>query len=189
MLLCPWLFFNLIVHSLLICNWVFTTRKPPDFRKTNLFFSLLNCSVHTQNSGVRWLLVGFVQCSGTNKIYYWLPNEKHHVHTNLLSLGRDTTATFILFGESPAILPGSIATYQVCFKLGWDYLQGTLLDALILFLSCRATHCFSFSQKSSKLIMIEWYKSWNKVQVKSLWLSQNYRVELYILCTTLLCKV
>ena len=80
----------------------------------------------TQNSGVRWLLVGFVQCSGTNKIYYWLPNEKHHVNANLLCLGRHTSATFILFRESPAILPGSIATYQACFKLGWGYLQGTL---------------------------------------------------------------
>lgn len=104
-----WLFYNLIIHSLLICNWAFTTRKPPDFRKTNLFFSLVNCSVHTQNRGVRWLLVGFVQCSGTNKIYYWLSNEKHHVHTNLLWLGRVTTATLILFRESPAFFPGSIA--------------------------------------------------------------------------------
>lgn len=65
----------------------------------------------TQNSGVRWCLVGFVQCSGTNEIYYWLSNEKHHVNTDLLCLGRDTTATFILLGESPAIFPGSIATY------------------------------------------------------------------------------
>lgn len=125
LLLRDWLFCNLIIHSLLICNWAFTTRKPPDFRKTNLFFLWL-IVLFTQNSRVRWLLVGFVQCSGTNKLYYWLPNEKCRVHTNLLCLGRDTTATFILFRESPAILPGSIATYQAYLKLGWGYPLGTL---------------------------------------------------------------
>jgi len=34
-------FLNLIIHSLLICNWTFTTEKPPDFRKTNLVFLCL----------------------------------------------------------------------------------------------------------------------------------------------------
>lgn len=126
LLLWGWLFCNLIIHSLLICNWAFTTRKPPDLRKKLIYFFLGLIVVFTQNSRVRWLLVGFVQCSGTNKIYYWLPNEKHHVHTNLLCLGRGTTATFILCRESPAMLPRSIATYQEGLKLGWGYLQGTL---------------------------------------------------------------
>lgn len=131
MLLGAWLFCNLIIHSLLICNWALTTRKPPDFRKTNfLFFPVVNCCVHTQNSGVRWLLVGFVQCPGTNKMYYWLPNEKHHAHANLLCLGRDTTDPSILSWESPAILPELTATEQIHFKLGWRHRQGALLGLL-----------------------------------------------------------
>ena len=74
--------------------------------------------------------MGFVQCSGTNKMFYCLPSEKHHVHTNLLCLGRDTTAPSILSQESPAISPELTATEQMCFKLGWQSQQGALLGLL-----------------------------------------------------------
>lgn len=126
-----WLFCNLIIHSLLICNWALTTRKPPDFRKTNLlFFPLWLIVVFTLKTVERWLLVGFVQCSGTNKTYYWSPNEKHHAQVNSLCLGRDTTDPSILSWVSPAILLKATATQQICFKLGWRNQQGALFELL-----------------------------------------------------------
>ena len=59
-----------------------------------------------------------------------MPNEKHHVHTTSLRLGRDTTAPSILSQESPAISPELTATEQMGFKLGWRNRQGALLGLL-----------------------------------------------------------